>query len=179
MIDIGIEDVSSSASIFYTTLKNYTEMNDYLKEVVLNHRKEYPETNVTNVKSSWTSSYYTHHETDKFNLLIDEVCSVCECISGSHYNLESSYQPINMWAMMYEEGDFAIKHHHFPTSVFSCCYYIDVEDDCSPIIFEDEISITPENGLLLVWPSFLFHEIPPTKGRRMCISMNIDKILDM
>tara|TARA_B100000575_G_C22767078_1_gene455967 strand:- start:77 stop:523 length:447 start_codon:yes stop_codon:yes gene_type:complete len=113
MIDIGIEDVSSSASIFYTTLKNYTEMNDYLKSVVLNHRKEYPETNVTNVKSSWTSSYYTHYETDKFNSLIDEVCSVCECISGSHYNLESSYQPINMWAMMYEEGDFAIKHHHF------------------------------------------------------------------
>ena len=71
MTEIGIEDVSSSASIFYTTLKNYTEMNDYLKEVVLNHRKEYPETNVTNVKSSWTSSYYTHHETDKFNLLIE------------------------------------------------------------------------------------------------------------
>ena len=46
MTEIGIEDVSSSASIFYTTLKNYTEMNDYLKEVVLNHRKEYPETNV-------------------------------------------------------------------------------------------------------------------------------------
>ena len=179
MIDIGIEDVSSSASIFYTTLKNYTEMNDYLKSVVLNHRKEYPETNVTNVKSSWTSSYYTHYETDKFNSLIDEVCSVCECISGSHYNLESSYQPINMWAMMYEEGDFAIKHHHFPTSAFSCCYYIDVEDDCSPIIFEDETSITPENGLLLVWPSILFHEIPPTKGRRMCISMNIDNIIKM
>ena len=179
MADIGIENVSSSSSIFYTTLENYTEMNDYLKKVVLNHRKEYPETNMTNVKSSWTSSYYTHQETDKFNPIIDEVCSACEYISGSHYNLESSYQPINMWAMMYEEGDFAIKHHHFPTSAFSCCYYIDVEDDCSPIIFEDEISITPENGLLLVWPSILSHEIPPTKGRRMCISMNLDKIISL
>ena len=173
MIDIGVENVNSSVSIFYTNLQNYT----YLKTDVLNHRKKYPETNETNVKSSWTSSYYTHHETDKFNPLIEEVCSVCEFISCSYYKLDSSYQPINMWAMMYEEGDFAIKHHHFPTSAFSCCYYIDVEDDCSPIIFEDETSSTPENGLLLVWPSILFHEIPPTKGKRMCISMNIDKIL--
>ena len=174
-ISIGIEDVSSSASIFYTYLQNYT----YLKTDVLNHRKKYPETNETNVKSSWTSSYYTHHETDKFNPLIEEVCSVCEEISNTHYKLESSFRPINMWAMMYEEGDFADKHHHFPTSVFSSCYYIDVEDDCSPIIFEDETSITPENGLLLVWPSILSHEIPPTKGRRMCISMNLDKIISL
>ena len=65
-ISIGIEDVSSSASIFYTYLQNYT----YLKTDVLNHRKKYPETNETNVKSSWTSSYYTHHETYKFNPLI-------------------------------------------------------------------------------------------------------------
>ena len=66
MIDIGVENVNSSVSIFYTNLQNYT----YLKTDVLNHRKKYPETNETNVKSSWTSSYYTHHETDKFNSLI-------------------------------------------------------------------------------------------------------------
>ena len=172
MADIGIENVSSSSSIFYTTLENYTEMNDYLKKVVLNHRKEYPETNMTNVKSSWTSSYYTHQETDKFNPIIDEVCSACEYISGSHYNLESSYQPINMWAMMYEEGDFAIKHHHFPTSSFSCCYYIDVEDDCSPLVIEDT-EIKPENGLMVFFPSMASHKVEPTTGKRTLISFNL------
>jgi hypothetical protein len=29
--------------------------------------------------------------------------------------------------------------------------------------------------MLAIWPAILHHEVPPTKGRRMCISMNIDK----
>ena len=37
------------------------------------------------------------------------------------------------------------------------------------------LTIQPENGMLLIWPALLHHEVPPTKGRRMCISMNIGK----
>ena len=37
------------------------------------------------------------------------------------------------------------------------------------------LTIQPQNGMLAIWPAILHHEVPPTKGRRMCISMNIDK----
>ena len=37
------------------------------------------------------------------------------------------------------------------------------------------LTLQPQNGMLAIWPSILHHEVPPTKGKRMCISMNIDK----
>ena len=37
------------------------------------------------------------------------------------------------------------------------------------------LTLQPQNGMLAIWPAILHHEVPPTKGRRMCISMNIDK----
>jgi len=37
------------------------------------------------------------------------------------------------------------------------------------------LTLQPKNGMLAIWPSILHHEVPPTKGRRMCISMNIEK----
>ena len=64
---------------------------------------------------------------------------------------------------------------------------MDVEPGCAPVLFEvpqkdgindksETLTLQPKNGMLAIWPSILHHEVPPTKGRRMCISMNIDKI---
>ena len=65
-------------------------------------------------------------------------------------------------------------------------YYVDVEPGCAPVIFESikkdgvnnnnqPLTIQPQNGMLAIWPGILHHEVPRTKGRRMCISMNIEK----
>ena len=86
---------------------------------------------------------------------------------------------------MYEEGEHTIRHSHFPSD-FSAVYYVDVEPGCAPVLFEvpqkdginhkcETLTLQPKNGMLAIWPSILHHEVPPTKGRRMCISMNIDK----
>ena len=77
------------------------------------------------------------------------------------------------------------RHCHYPSD-FAVCYYVDVDPGCAPIIFEsvvdDEVNrnnkpltIQPQNGMLLIWPAELQHEVPPTKGKRMCISMNVTK----
>ena len=75
---------------------------------------------------------------------------------------------------MYEQSDYTKIHTHFPAS-FAACYYVDVEDDCSPITFgaHDELSIQPKNGMLLVWLALLPHRVAPTKKKRTCICMNI------
>ena len=63
---------------------------------------------------------------------------------------------------------------------------MDVEPNCAPVIFESvqkdgvhdnnqPLTVQPQNGMLAIWPAILHHEVPPTKGRRMCISMNIEK----
>ena len=90
-----------------------------------------------------------------------------------------------MWAMMYEDTEWTKKHSHFPSD-FAMCYYVDVEPGGAPVLFEvpqnegvndkgGNLTLQPKNGMLAIWPSILHHEVPPTKGRRMCVSMNIDK----
>jgi mannose-6-phosphate isomerase-like protein (cupin superfamily) len=80
-----------------------------------------------------------------------------------------------MWAIQYEKGEYASKHSHHPSD-FACVYYVDVEPGCSPIIFEEELEVSPQNGMLLIFPANLRHEVPPTDSRRIVISMNIDEI---
>jgi hypothetical protein len=75
---------------------------------------------------------------------------------------------------MYEKGDHTIRHSHFPSD-FAAVYYVDVEPGCAPIVFEDELKVYPESGMLVVFPAWIHHEVPKTDARRTAVSMNIDK----
>ena len=191
------DDVSTNASVFTphhvykaipvfsTILNNHVEFNKYLKEVILEHRQKFPETTKSNVKA-WHSSWLTHEENPKFQPLIDVAYSACDFITKGYFQTQDlEFKVMNLWAMMYEEGEHTIRHSHFPSD-FSCVYYVDVEPGCAPVLFEvpqndgindkgETLTLQPQNGMLAIWPSILHHEVPATKGRRMCISMNIDK----
>ncbi len=54
----------------------------------------------------------------------------------------------------------------------SCVYYVDVEEGCAPIIFEDVTEVKPEKNMLIFFPSLLKHKVPVTDGKRTVISMN-------
>ena len=182
---IGIQYVPKQLPIFTTILPQHVEFNKYLKQVTLEHRQNNPETTKSNVKA-WHSSWMTHQENPKFQPLVDRVCNACTFISQGYFQCQSvEFVPFNFWAMMYEEGEHTIRHSHFPSD-FSAVYYVDVEPNCAPILFEvpqndgindkgGNLTLQPQNGMLAIWPSILHHEVPPTKGRRMCLSMNIDK----
>jgi hypothetical protein len=116
-----------------------------------------------------------------------ELLDACKFISAGYYEGgdDLEYNVINMWAMMYEDTEWTKRHSHFPSD-FAACYYVDVEPGCAPVIFESVVkdgvndnnqplTLQPQNGMLAIWPAILHHEVPPTKGRRMCISMNIEK----
>ncbi len=181
----NVQHVPKQMAVFTTILDDHVEMNKYLKQVILEHRQKFPESTESNVKA-WHSSWITHTENPKFQPLIDRVLDACKFISAGYYECDDvEYNVSNMWAMMYEDTEWTKKHSHFPSD-FAACYYVDVEPGCAPIIFEsvvnDEVNsnnqpltLQPQNGMLAIWPAILHHEVPPTKGRRMCISMNIDK----
>ena len=185
MSTFEIQYVSKPMSVFTTILDDHVEFNKYLKQVILEHRQKNPETTKSNVKA-WHSSWVTHQENPKFQPLIDRVVDACKFISAGYYESEGiEYYPSNMWAMMYEDTEWTKRHSHFPSD-FACCYYVDVEPGCAPVIFESVVKdgvndnnqpliLQPQNGMLAIWPAILHHEVPPTKGRRMCISMNIEK----
>ena len=185
MNTLEVQHVSKPMAVFTTILDDHVEFNKYLKQVILEHRQKFPETTKSNVKA-WHSSWVTHHENPKFQPLIDRVLDGCKFISAGYYECDDiEYHITNFWAMMYEDTEWTKRHSHFPSD-FACCYYVDVEPGCAPVIFESvqkdglhdnnqPLTLQPQNGMLAIWPAILHHEVPPTKGRRMCISMNIDK----
>ena len=161
-------------------------LNKYLKEVILEHRQKFPESIKSNVKA-WHSSWVTHQQNPKFQPLVDLTLDACNFITEGYYNTASDlrFRVLNFWAMMYEDTEWTKRHSHFPSD-FAAVYYVDVEPGCAPVIFESvqkdgvhdnnqPLTLQPQNGMLAIWPAILHHEVPPTKGRRMCISMNIDK----
>ena len=185
MNTLEIQYVPKQMAVFTTIFDDHVEMNKYLKQVILEHRQKFPETTKSNVKA-WHSSWQTHDENPKFQPLVDRVISACKFISGGYYECESeNYKVLNLWSMMYEDTEWTKRHSHFPSD-FAVAYYVDVEPGCAPVIFESVVkdgvndnnqplTLQPQNGMLAIWPAILHHEVPPTKGRRMCISMNIDK----
>ena len=40
-------------------------------------------------------------------------------------------------------------------------------------IFENNFTIEPKNGMLLLFPSIVNHEVPPSKGKRIVASFNL------
>ena len=178
--------VSKPLPVFATIFADHVEFNKYMKYVILEHRKKNPETTQSNVKA-WHSSWQPHIENPAFQPLIDRVLSACTFVSAGYFQTqELEFSIFNCWASMYDKkGEHTIRHSHFPSD-FACTYYVDVEPGCSPIVFESNIkdgingdnkplTIQPQNGMLLLWPALLHHEVPPTETKRMVVAMNIDK----
>ncbi len=146
-------------------------------EVCHEYRKSFPQSNTTNVHA-WHSDYYTHKRTDSFKPVIDACLNACNDISSLYFRAlvanEWKYIIDHLWLAMYEQSDYTSIHAHFP-STFAACYYVDVEDDCSPITFgmNDELSIQPKNGMLLIWMGIIPHKVEPTNKKRTCICMNV------
>ena len=162
--------IQAETEIAMYTLDNHQELNNKLKKIISNFRKEYPESDNTNVKA-WHSHFDTHVKEPKFNILIDRVMDA----SKDFINIKCNLYLLNFWVMEYEKGNHTVKHNHRPATL-SGIYYIDVEENSSPIIFENNFVIKPKNGMLLLFPSIVNHEVPPTKGKRIVASFNLQFI---
>ena len=161
--------------IFSKILDNHVELNKYLKETILEHRKKHPKSNQSNVRA-WHSDWNTHILNSKFKSFCNLVSDQCALVGEKYYGGQYKYFVENMWAMMYEEDDHTFTHIHFPNT-FASSYYIEADSESSPIVFMDEsgeeLTIHPKNGMLLIWPAFIPHMVLPTKSKRIGISMNL------
>ena len=143
-----------------------------LQDLIVNYRKNNPEGTKSNVKA-WRSDWYTHKKDPQFKYFVDLVSNACDFICHNHFNVKPDVVLTcsNMWIAQYDVGDYAQNHDHFPDTL-SCVYFVEVEDNCAPLIFEDTLEIQPKNGLLVIFPSIVRHKVDPTQGPRTVISMN-------
>ncbi len=104
----------------------------------------------------------------------------------------------SLWVSVLPEGGSHTSHIH-TNSVISGTYYVAVPDGAGPIIFEDpragllmaapprrnsaprefqtHVSETPKPGTLLLWESWLRHEVPLNRGGGNRISASFNYVL--
>ena len=181
-----VQHVNKPMPVFTSILEDHVEMNNYLKQVILEHREKYPKSNTSNTSvKAWHSVWNTHQINPKFQPILDRTLEAVDFINKNYFNCKHMDPHIRaMVAIMYDDNNWTQGHSHmYSSDIFACCYYVDVGERSSPIIFEDVVKdgthdnnkpliIQPENGMLIIWPAILYHEVPPTKEKRMCISMN-------
>ena len=181
MVAINTMHVKRRISVFTSKLPDYEDLNKNLLTLIKQYRDKYPEKEEhTNLRGAWRSDYESHIKEDRFDYLIDKACELASVITKQHsdYNSDVKYLPSGFWVGQYDKGNYARKHHHAPND-FACVYYIDVDENSSPIIFEDDLVVKPENGMIVMFPGFLNHRVTETKSPRTIAAMNLVKKLDI
>lgn len=173
---IDFRTVTKELPIFSTNISQFKDILDLAKEAIFEEQQKNPNSMDSNVKAYYVSDYSSHLKNKKFEPLISLVLSFCKEVSKKYFNADLNFKCYNCWGMLYNNNDHAIKHNHFP-STFAAVVYIDVEKDSAPIIFEDELTIVPSPGSLIVFPAILKHEVPKSNGKRVVVSMNIENDL--
>ncbi|MAS97186.1 MAG: hypothetical protein CMO55_28685 [Verrucomicrobiales bacterium] len=102
---------------------------------------------------------------------------------------------INSWGIINPKYGYNAMHNH-PSSVLSGVYYIKAPENCGDIVFRDprevcqmvvlptkkqnrwtyqRVFYRPKEGRLLIFPSWLLHEVKPnlSEEERICVSFNI------
>ena len=113
-----------------------------------------------------------------------------------HWDLRGT-KPVcdSLWVNVMPEGGSHTSHIH-PNAVISGTYYVAVPEGAGPIVYEDprlpmlmaapprkktapqafksHVSFTPQIGTLMLWESWLRHEVPLNRaeGNRISVSFN-------
>ena len=166
-----------------------------LREIVLEHEKTDPGTSTSNV-GGW------HSKGDLWDWPEPEIQELCNFVNKTAENLTSTVFPIKKgdeikvtpyggaWVNLLRNGAYNKVHNH-PGAVWSAVYYVSLgrPDKTIPdnglIEFMDprpgnihggKEKIEPENGLLIIFPSWLYHYVNPYQGdmERISIAFNMD-----
>ena len=82
------------------------------------------------------------------------------------------------WGLVYTTGQSAKVHNHWP-SLWSYTYCVSACEECSPLVIpnaQEPLSVTPKTSQIIVFPSWLHHEVPIHKCEhdRIMISGNLN-----
>ena len=82
------------------------------------------------------------------------------------------------WGLIYTTGQYAKVHNHWP-SLWSYTYCVSACENCSPLVFpnaKEPLSVAPKTSQVVVFPSWLHHEVPEHKCEhdRIMLSGNLN-----
>ena len=135
------------------------ENNNKIKNLILDYEKNNPVGMDSNVKA-WSSDYETHQKTDVFSDYLNYILQFSQNAYNEMFSVNQEIIVAEFWLSHYRKGDYTVKHNHgnlLNNVIISGCYYVDIEIGASPLIFEGEDRIYPENDTLIIFSSKLNH----------------------
>ena len=187
-----------SSPVFQYQVENYKELNVELKNYILDLKEKFPDGQKKSNINGWHSPDFMLNKDSppyKFYLSVKKFTKqVIENEMGWRYR-DDKVRITNMWSIINSEGSSNMKHIH-PNTYLSSAYYVKVPINSGKICFFDPreqknfsypitkkktelsaeiINIIPEEGNLLLFPSYLYHSVGEncSKEDRIAISFNL------
>jgi len=185
-----------STPVWTSTIKNYNKVNDtlykYIKNLKLNDSKGLQKSNV----KGWHSKDFDLEDNEPKFFVNSIGQNLNQIFIDMGWDLKKQKVKItSMWSIINKEGSANARHIH-SNNYISAAYYVIAPKDCGNIVFHDPrsepvyfhprisspnklntniVSITPKNGLLVLFPSYLHHSVDINRSgeERIVISFNI------
>ena len=163
---------------------------------ITNLQKKDPEGVLKSNFKGWHSKNFDMKDEEPKNFIEEIKININTAINDMDWNLQTQEVKIsNMWAIINKKGSLNQKHLHSNNDL-SAAYYVTAEENCGDIIFYDPRpatiykhpiakkpnilnatinSISPEPGMLVLFPSYLEHSVDPnlSEQKRIVISFNL------
>ena len=185
--------------VFHFKLENYQELNIELENYILNLRKKDEKGQRKSNTGGWHSHNFdlTNDNTAKKFAKIFEEFYKKVIINEMGWKYDSNKVKMEgMWSIINKKGSFNIQHNH-PNAYLSSAYYVRHPEKSGSIKFFDPreqknirypkiknytnisaviTEITPKEGDLLIFPSYLYHSVGEnlSEDDRIIVSFNVD-----
>ena len=185
--------------VFHFRVENYQELNTELENYILNLKKKDEKGTKKSNAGGWHSHNFdinNDNTAKKFAKIFEEFYKNV-IINKMGWKYDSNKVKMEaMWSIINKKGSFNIQHNH-PNSYLSAAYYVRHPEKSGNIRFFDPreqknirypkikkytdlsaviIEKDPKEGDLLIFPSYLFHEVGTNLSdqERVVVSFNID-----
>ena len=185
-----------STPIWTSKIEKSQVVNKNMLNYITNLQKKDPEGVIKSNFKGWHSKNFDMKDEEPQNFIEKIKTNINTAINDMGWDLQTQEVKIsNMWAIINTKGSLNQKHHH-SNSDLSAAYYVSAEENCGDIIFYDPRpatvykhpiakeanilnatinSISPEQGMLILFPSYLEHSVDPnlSEHKRIVISFNL------
>lgn len=142
-------------------------------------RLSHPQSPSSNVRATYMSPWKSHDLNPKLLPICDSAVTIAREVTRSYLSADIAACNIDFlvtdcWGIIYEQEDYTAPHNHFPAD-FGCAIYLEADEDCAPIVFEQDFRFQPRAGAMVMFPGILTHEVPRNTSRRVVLAMNLFK----
>ena len=198
MSDIKVRNLFP-VPIFHYKLENYKETNKELLNYILELQKNDKTGNAHSNKGGWHSQNFDIVNQGSPINFLNKIKDYLKHIISNEFGwkyVPNKQRIVAMWAIINKKNSFNVMHNH-QNCYFSSAYYVKKPKNSGDITFFDPkeaktyrfpkiekyteysseaVTIKPEEGDLLIFPSYLYHSVSEnlSEDDRVVISFNVD-----